>query len=156
MRSHLGALCFCAFLACSPLNNARAQSATTESRNVAPLFYNNAQEITIAGTVHSIVRKATAPLIPGAHVTITTLSGSVDVSLGISALEGAGAPALTQGEQIEVTGINKTLSGSPIFLARTVTFNGTVYEIRNRHGVPISPLARQRSLQSSEKEGHNQ
>jgi hypothetical protein len=38
----------------------------------------------------------------------------------------------------------KTIMDKQVFLVRTVKVSGEVYTIRNEHGFPVSPQARQR------------
>jgi len=118
-----------------------------------PFSYDVSQEITLNGTVATVFPRRTLETVAGAHLILTTLSGAVDVSLGTFALQGKDAFFVAPGQQIEVTGITKTLKEKPFFLARLIKVGDRVYEIRNQHGVPISPLARERARQKSAQQG---
>lgn len=106
--------------------------------------YNASEEVTLQGTVSSVLLKPSSGMIVGSHLLITTSSGPVDVSLGRFALWGKGAVSVAAGQQIEVTGVMKTIGNQQVFLGRTVKIGDQVYPIRNEHGVPISPQARGR------------
>jgi hypothetical protein len=81
----------------------------------------------------------------GSHLLFTTISGPLDASLGRFGLQGKGALSVAAGQQVEVTGVMKTIMDKQVFLARTVKAGGRVYTIRNEHGVPMSPQARDRA-----------
>ncbi len=81
----------------------------------------------------------------GSHLLLTTISGPVDASLGRFALQGKGALSVAAGQQVEVTGVMKTIKDKQIFLTRSVKSGGQVYAIRNERGMLISPQARQRA-----------
>jgi ABC-type uncharacterized transport system ATPase subunit len=86
----------------------------------------------------------------GSHLMLQTVSGKVDASLGRWGLEGKGALSVTPGQQVEVTGVMKTLRDKEVFVARTVKVNGKVYTMRNEHGVPVSPQTRKRAAEKGE------
>jgi hypothetical protein len=69
----------------------------------------------------------------------------VDASLGRFGLLGKDAASVAAGQQIEVTGVMKTIKDKQVFLVRTVKAGGQVYTIRNEHGVPVPPQARERA-----------
>jgi hypothetical protein len=65
-------------------------------------------------------------------------------------LRGKGSVSLSAGQQVEVTGVMKTIGtkttdAKQVFLVRTVRAGGRVYTIRNRRGFPITPEARERA-----------
>ena len=72
----------------------------------------------------------------GSHLLFATSAGQVDASLGRFGLRGKGALSVVAGQQVEVTGVMKTIKSKQVFLARTVNVGGQVYTIRNAHGVP--------------------
>jgi hypothetical protein len=44
----------------------------------------------------------------------------------------------------------QTANGKEVFIARTVKAGSKVYTLRNRHGIEISPQARQRAAERGE------
>jgi hypothetical protein len=107
-------------------------------------YYDVAREVTINGTVSAVLTKPVAGMIWGPHLLLATTSGQVDASLGRWGLQGKGALSVTVGQQVELTGVMKTLNGREVLLARTVKAGGKVYTMRNEHGIPVSPQARER------------
>ncbi|MFZ0276211.1 MAG: hypothetical protein WA254_19245 [Candidatus Sulfotelmatobacter sp.] len=103
-------------------------------------YYDVAREITLNGTVSSVVTKH-------AHLMLATKSGIVDASLGRWGFIGKGALHVTAGQQVEVTGVMKTYKDNQVFIARTVKVGSQVYTMRNEHGIPVSPQTRARAGQ---------
>jgi hypothetical protein len=81
---------------------------------------------------------------------LATLSGPVDASLGRFGLRGNGAVSIAAGQQIEATGVMKTIRDKRFFLVRTMKVGDEVYTIRNEHGFPVSPRARERAGQKAD------
>jgi len=136
----------------SPQPLAQAQIAA-ETRTARPFTYDVTQEVTLSGTVSSVLRKPAAGMIMGSHLVLATPSGPVDASLGRFGLFGKGAVSVAAGQQIEMTGVMKTIKDKHVFLARTVKAGGHVYLIRNEHGFPVSPQARERASRKTAGEG---
>jgi len=122
----------------SPQPLAQAQIAA-ETRTARPFTYDVTQEVTLSGTVSSVLTKPAAGMIMGSHLLLATPSGPVDASLGRFGLLGKGAVSVTAGQQIEVTGVMKTLNDKQVLLVRTVKTGGQIYTIRNQHGFPVPP-----------------
>jgi len=112
--------------------------------------YDVTKEVTLSGTVCAVLTRPAAGMIGGSHLLLTTVSGTVDASLGRWGMQGKGALSVTVGQQVEVTGIMEMLKNQPVFLARTVKSAGTVYTIRNGYGIPVSPQARARATEKGE------
>ena len=109
-----------------------------------------ASEVTLTGTVESVLAKASPGMIVGSHLLLATPVGPVDASLGRFGLQGDGAVSVAAGQQIEATGVMKRIKDTSVLLVRSVKVGGEVYTIRNKHGFPVSPQARKRA---SEKGG---
>jgi hypothetical protein len=139
----------------SSLRPVQAQTTMGVARSAAPFDYDIRDEVTLPGTVTSIVTKAAPGMIAGSHLLLATYSGQVDASLGRFGLHGYGAASVAAGQQIEVTGVMRTIKDKPIFLVRIMKVGGEVYAIRNRHGVQLSPQARQRAEQKTGQTGES-
>lgn len=126
-----------------------AERATTKVE--AFPFYDITREVTLSGPVTGIMQGPTAGLIPGAHLLLVTGAGTVDASLGKWGLYGKTAPTIANGEQVTVRGVMKTIRNREVFIVRTMMVGGHTYTIRNQHGVPVSPQARERAENSAEK-----
>jgi hypothetical protein len=116
-------------------------------------FYDISKEVTLTGTVSSVLARPAAGMIFGAHLMLDTASGQVDASLGKWALQGKGALSLSAGAPVELTGVMKTMNDKQVFIVRTVKANGQVYTIRNQSGVPNSPQSRARVSQKTTQGG---
>jgi len=133
--------------------SSKAQTSVSYLRAGGTMSYDVSDEVRLEGTVATVLTTPSPGMLAGSHLLLTTLSGSVDISLGTCGLRGKGALSLTEGQQIEVTGVMKTFRGTQVFLARNVKAGGTVYAIRNEHGIPVTPHARQRASQTSQSGG---
>jgi len=142
------------FLISSP-RPVQAQTTSGGTRAAGSRAYEVTGEVTITGTVSGVLMKAAPGMIVGSHLLLATPSGAVDASLGRFGFEGAGAVSVAAGQQIEATGVVKTIQDQPIFLVRTVKVGGQVYTIRNQHGFPVSPQARERAGQKTSQKGES-
>jgi hypothetical protein len=150
MKQLLGGPCALGLLCLmSLLPPVYAQTAPITTKTAGPYIYHVSQEVTLSGTVSSVLTKPAAGMIMGSHLLLATATGPVDASLGRYALRGKGALALTAGQQVAVTGIMKTIKARQVFLVRTVKTGGEIYPIRNEHGFAISPQARERAGQKT-------
>ena len=157
MKQFYAATCAVALLCLvSPLRTVHAQTPAVETKAAAPFSYDVTEEVTFDGMASSVLTVPFAGMIPGSHLLLTTPTGPVDVSLGIFALRGKGALSISVGQQVEVTGMMKTLKDKPVFLARTVKVGDQVYAIRNEHGIPVSPQAREHATRENERKGELQ
>lgn len=109
--------------------------------------YDVSQEVAISGTVSSVLYKARPGMIRGSHLIVETAFGRLDASLGRFGLEGEGALSVTPGQQIELTGIMKTVRDKEVFVVRSVKANGKTFTMRNEHGIEVSPVARERAAE---------
>jgi hypothetical protein len=151
MKRLFAGLCVLALVsAISPLALVQAQTAADDKR---PFAYDVAKEVTLSGTVLSALDKPAKGMIMGSHLLFATSSGSVDASLASLALQGKHAVSIAAGQQVEVTGVMKTIKEKQVFLARTVKVGGEVYTIRNEHGYPVSQHSRERASRKSAGEG---
>ena len=128
----------------------QAQTMPPATTPAGPFSYDVSQEVTLNGTVSGVLAKQSPGMVAGSHLLLTTLSGPVDISLGTFAFRGNNALSVTPGQQVEVVGVMKTLKEKPVFLARVVKVGDHLYEIRNEHGITITPQARERASQKAE------
>jgi hypothetical protein len=119
--------------------------AQTTAGAAGPLNYDVVEEITLTGTVSSVLAKAAPGMIVGSHLLLATPYGPVDASLGRFGLQGNGAVSVATGQQIEATGVMRRIKDKSVFLVRSLKVDGEVYTIRNKHGFPVSPQARKRA-----------
>lgn len=119
------------------------QAQTTRAQTTADA------EVTLTGTVQSVLVKGAPGMIVGSHLLLATPNGTVDASLGRFALQGEGAVSVAAGQQIEATGVMKRIKDKAVFLVRSMKVGGDVFTIRNKHGFPVSPQARKRANQKT-------
>jgi hypothetical protein len=63
-------------------------------------YYDITTEVTLNGTVTSVLNHPCAGMIPGLHLVLATESGTIDASLGRWGLQGKGALSVAQGEPV--------------------------------------------------------
>jgi hypothetical protein len=107
--------------------------------------YDVSKEVTLSGTVSSVLYKPAPGMIWGSHLMVETVSGRLDASLGRFGLEGKGALSVTPGQQIELTGVMKTVRDKEVFVVRSAKADGKTFTMRNEHGIEVSPVARERA-----------
>jgi hypothetical protein len=122
------------------------QAQTVQAKTMAAT---TGVEVTLTGTVSSVLVKAAPGMIVGSHLLLATPNGPVDASLGRFGLQGEGAVSVASGQQIEATGVMKRIKDKFVFLVSSVKVDGAVYTVRNKHGFPVSPQARKRSSQKT-------
>jgi len=132
--------CFCA----------NAQDAQKAAASDAQLLetYNANREISLIGTV---VKYETASTLPpmGAHVTLQTASGQVDVHLGNARVLQANHLDLNPGDNVRIVGEPMALGAATYFAARIVQKGTQAIAVRNAKGFPLTPAA---TLTSAQKE----
>jgi hypothetical protein len=109
--------------------------------------YDVSKEVTLSGIVSSVLDKPAPGMIWGSHLMVETAFGRLDASLGRFGLEGEGALSVTPGQQIELTGVLKTVRDKEVFVVRSVKANSKTYTMRNEHGIEVSPQARERATE---------
>jgi hypothetical protein len=142
MKGLFTGLAVCA-LVCSALVPSPIQAETSQ-KPTGPFNYDISKEVSFTATVSSVLAKPNSGMVMGSHLLLAYGTGSIDASLGRFALQGYGAVSVTAGQQVVVTGVLKTIKNKQVFLVRTVKAGSEVYTLRNEHGVPLSPEARER------------
>jgi hypothetical protein len=102
--------------------------------------YTASREISLIG---AIVKYETASENPpmGAHVTIQTASGQVDVHLGNAKVLEANHFALNAGDNVRIIGEPMALGEGTYFAARIVQKGAQAVAVRNAKGFPLSPAS---------------
>ena len=115
----------------------------SQSADESRVYYDVNREVTLSGTVSGVLSRPMPGMMWGAHLLVTTTSGTLDASLGRWGLMGKGGFSVSIGQQVELTGVMKTMNSKEVLVVRTVKVNGTVYTIRDEQGTPVSPQARE-------------
>jgi hypothetical protein len=146
MKSPFSGLVIAALLvfasAVAAQNVSRVSHSTLPRRANAVAPYNLSREVAVQGVVQSVVRKPTAGLMFGGHVMVATPQGTVDVQIGKFLLRGRNSLSFASGESVVAIGMMTTFHNHPVLLARLLQTPGRTIEIRNQHGIEISPAAR--------------
>jgi hypothetical protein len=125
----LALLCFATL--CSAQQKIQTVSLNNRSYDVS-------RETVLEGTVVRYTPSAsTKPL--GAHVTVQTSSGLVDVHLGNAKLLSANHFSLAAGESLRITGENVGYGTTMQFVARVVQKGNQTLAVRSTRGFPLSP-----------------
>ena len=105
-----------------------------------PAAYDINRELTIVGTVQTFARASqTAPL--GAHVTLQTSSGVVDVHLGDARLLEANHFTTQNGDTLRIIGERVAYGNGTQFVARIVQKGTQALAVRSLRGIPLSYMA---------------
>lgn len=102
--------------------------------------YNATREISLVGTVVKYETSSTVPPM-GAHVTLQTGSGQVDVHLGNAKVLEANHFTLNTGDNVRIVGEPMALGEGTYFAARIVQKGTQAVAVRNAKGFPLSPAS---------------
>ena len=127
------------FILASPLTLCLSVNAQKAIPSDAQLLrtYNASREISLVGTVES--SSAVPPM--GAHATIQTASGQVDVHLGSAKVLEANHFKLSAGDNVRVVGEPMALGEGTYFAARIVQKGTQAVAVRNSKGFPLTPAS---------------
>jgi hypothetical protein len=125
-----------AVLLCFATVSSAQQKTQTVSLNNRS--YNVSRETVLEGMVVRYTPSAsTKPL--GAHVSVQTSSGVVDVHLGNAKLLTANHFSLAAGDSLRITGENLAYGTTMQFVARVVQKGNQTLAVRSNRGFPLSP-----------------
>jgi hypothetical protein len=115
-----------------PQQNARPVTQTERS-------YNTSRETALTGTVIKYTESSSvAPL--GAHVTLQTSGGVVDVHLGNAQLLAANHFSFSAGDSVRIIGENVASGTNLQFVARVIQKGNQSLTVRSTRGFPLSPV----------------
>ena len=125
------ALSFC-------LSVSAQQSAQPDARRVQS--YELSREVSLIGTV---VKYDTASSVPpiGAHLTLQTASGQVEVHLGNAKVLLANHLELNPGDSVRIIGEDLAFGSGTVFAARIVQKGTQVVAVRNTKGYLLTPAS---------------
>ena len=98
--------------------------------------YDMARESVISGKVVQYSAASTTPP-PGAHITLQSSSGTIEVHAGNAKLIAASHISLQAGDVVSVTGENVTFGNSTVFVARVIQKGSQSVAVRSKNGVPL-------------------
>jgi hypothetical protein len=119
-----------------------ANESQAVKRTVAPSKYDVTKEVTLEGTIQSLVRKPAPGTIMGAHLMVSTGHGTVDAHIGNYFVVGKYAMPFASGESVKLVGIMATINHQSVFLVRTLQTGNSTITVRSDHGFLIYPGAK--------------
>ena len=128
---------------------AQPASESRAGRGIGPV-YDAAHEITINGTIQTVVTKHTAGSPGGMHLMVMGPEGVVDAHVGPFLSKNIRA-ALHEGAPVQIVGAMTTLRGKSYLLARTLTVGNRTVAVRGEHGLLAPMGSAQKAHARSEK-----
>jgi hypothetical protein len=116
---------------------AGAQTAANSgvARGLGPA-YDAGHEVTVEGTIQSVVTQHAVGAPAGWHVMVAGPQGLVDAHLGAFLSEQTKS-ALISGSPVQIIGAMVSLNGKDFLLARQLTVDGRSVILRSAHGLPV-------------------
>jgi hypothetical protein len=103
--------------------------------------YDVARESVISGKI--LQYSAASNTVPaGAHISLQTSSGTVDVHAGNPKLINTSHLSLQAGDSVNITGENVTVGDKSVFVARIIQMGNQSVAVRSANGTPLRPTAR--------------
>ncbi len=144
MRKIAGGLCLLALagsLLSAPLY---ANESVAPRRTVIASKYDVSKEITVQGSVQSLVKNPPAGTIRGAHLKVSTANGMVDAHIGNFVLAGRSPESFAAGQSVKLVGLMTTISHQNVLLVRTIQTENRTITVRSDQGFLVRPGARTR------------
>jgi hypothetical protein len=131
----LGCAACAAALLTAPFSGAQQKPTPVAQANSS---YDLSRETVLQGTVVSFTASSQVPPL-GAHATIQTASGPVDVHLGNASLLKRSDIFLAAGDSVRIVGENQPYGDGSFFAARVLQKGSQSVTLRNSKGIPLSP-----------------
>lgn len=149
MKTRIGSLAV--FSCAMAVLGACSAGAQVRSQKVNPAAAANlAAETVVQGTILKYTpNSSVAPL--GAHITVQTSSGTVDVHVGTARFLKANNFNVMEGSMIRLSGQNHLVGTSNVFFARLIRLGNQAIAVRSESGMPLwrGGLSGQRSVASA-------
>jgi hypothetical protein len=140
---------FSIFVLLSPLLGLMAQGVAAQQQTPAySPAYDSSREVTIVGTVASYQSSVDKPPL-GAHLTLNTSAGPVDVHLGNAQFLSANHFQIQTGDSVRIIGENVAYAGRTQFLARAIQKGTQALVLRSVRGTPLSYAAPRKNAAST-------
>ena len=111
---------------------AQPAAETHDGHGIGPV-YDAAHEITVNGTIQTVVTKHTAGSPAGMHLLVAGSEGTFDAALGPYMTKEVQA-ALHAGAVVKIVGAIEKAHGKEYLLVRQVNFDGRTVTVRNLNG----------------------
>jgi len=140
MRKIAGGFCLLTTLAISlfaaPQN---ANESVTPKRTVIAPKYDVSKEVTLEGTIQSLVKKPAPGAMLGAHLIVSTAQGAVDAHIGDRVIAGPNAESFATGQAVKLVGTMTEINQQSVLLVRTIQTANRTITVRSEHGFLVFP-----------------
>ena len=102
--------------------------------------YDVARESVISGKIVQYNATSSTPPL-GAHISLQTSSGTIEVHAGNAKLIQASNISLQAGDSVSITGETVQFGNSAVFVARVIQKGSQSMAVRSKNGVPLLPTA---------------
>ena len=123
---------------------AQAVRTSQPGRGIMFARYNAANEIALSGTIQRVITARQLGSPPGMHLFVTGPQGTVDAHVGSFLAKDVQA-ALRTGTSVKVVGAMEQLHGQNYLLARQISFDGRVVNVRSSTGFLVRSLPTRRT-----------
>jgi hypothetical protein len=141
-------VCLVVSAICGVLTSQAATAARPSVGRGFAFVYDPAKEITLVGTVRGFVSPPTLVSPPGLHLLISSKGRVVDAHLG-PYLSDEDRYGLQAGQLVQVIGVNESVHGTNVLLARQLIFNGRLVTVRNERGFLVRNHGVSRKIRDS-------
>jgi hypothetical protein len=128
----IAGLCALIFATLAVPLGAQPASETRTGSGIGPV-YDAAHEITVNGTIQTVVTRHTKGSPAGMHLMVNGSEGTFDAALGPYMTKET-QEALKAGTPLQIIGAIEKVRGREYLLARQVNFNGRTVTVRNLNG----------------------
>jgi hypothetical protein len=120
---------------------ASAQQQKVQTLPQSNRAYDMSRETVLEGKVLQYTSAATAPPL-GAHVSVETASGVIDVHVGKAERLAANHFSLVSGDSVRIVGENIAYGNGMQFVARVIQKGNQILEVRSTRGFPLAPVGK--------------
>jgi hypothetical protein len=119
---------------------ARGQQIQLSAGHRDGAAYDVTRESVISGKVVQYSSASTTPPL-GAHISLQTGSGTIEVHAGNAKLIQASNISLQAGDSVSITGETVPFGNGSVFVARVIQKGSQSVTVRSKNGVPLLPTA---------------
>src|ERR1700676_5179970 len=119
---------------------AEGQQIQQIAQDRAGAAYDAARESVISGKIVQYSSASTTPPL-GAHISLQTGSGTMEVHAGNAKLIQASNISLQAGDSVSITGETVQFGNGTVFVARVIQKGSQSVAVRSKNGVPLLPTA---------------
>ena len=118
----------------------RGQQIQLSAGHRAGAAYDVTRESVISGKIVQYSSASTTPPL-GAHISLQTGSGTIEVHAGNAKLIQASNISLQAGDSVSITGETVPFGNGSVFVARVIQKGSQSVTVRSKNGVPLLPTA---------------